>query len=434
MGWLDSLILFFCCVIEVFLLYDYFNNFFGLKRKRKYIKIICAGTIGIIYLVNMLQSNILNLILVPIILWIFVTVLFDSKLGIRFMYFIVAYSVMIGVEFLYIILSNTTTALLAKTGLIPVSEYLWQLLLIKFLNYIVFILLKQMTVKSKKRMTNKLFLIYLCVPVSTLGTMLIVFYSGIDIGKNIILKILMTLFFVCMVTGNMVLFYAFQRYTENLSENSKQKLELLYQKAEVERLTKIAEWNENYNEIIHNTSHYLKVIGQLAYEGRNDEICKVVDELNGKLNREEICEYSNHKMLNIILSEYSIKAESAGVVFDAYVEPGCILNHIQDVDLITIIGNLLDNAILAASKKEKDASVVVRIFMQKDGELCVIKVVNDFVEELKEVGGRLISTKKEAGIHGIGLSSISKIAEQYNGYLEYYISDEKFNAVVVLTA
>jgi two-component system sensor histidine kinase AgrC len=139
-------------------------------------------------------------------------------------------------------------------------------------------------------------------------------------------------------------------------------------------------------------------------------------------------------MLNIILSEYSIKAESAGVVFDAYVEPGCILNHIQDVDLITMIGNLLDNAILAASKKEKDASVVVRIFMQKDGELCVIKVVNDFVEELKEVGGRLISTKKEAGIHGIGLSSISKIAEQYNGYLEYYISDEKFNAVVVLTA
>ena len=31
MEWLDSLILFFCCVIEVFLLYDYFNNF--LKQK-----------------------------------------------------------------------------------------------------------------------------------------------------------------------------------------------------------------------------------------------------------------------------------------------------------------------------------------------------------------------------------------------------------------
>jgi histidine kinase-, DNA gyrase B-, and HSP90-like ATPase len=432
MGWLDLLILFFCCIIEVFLLYDYFYNFFEIKIKRKHIKIVCAGTIGTIFFVNMLQSNMLNLILVPIVLWFFVTVLFDSKVGIRFVYFIMAYIVMIGVEFLYIVLSNTTTALLAKTGLIPVSEYLWQLLLIKFLNYIVFIVLKQMATKSKSGITNKLFLIYLCVPVSTLGTMLTVFYSGIDVGSNVVLKILMTLFFVCMIAGNMILFYAFQKYTENLNENSKQQLELLYQRSEVERLTKIAEWNDNYNEIVHNTAHYLKVIGQLAFEGKNDEICKVVDKLNGKLNREEISEYCNHKMLNIILSEYSIKAESVGVVFDAYVEPGCILNHIQDVDLITMLGNLLDNAVLAASKKEKDTSVVVRIFMQKEGKLCVIKVVNDFVEKIQEVKGRLISTKKEAGMHGIGLVSISKIAEQNNGYLEHYIIDGKFNAVVVL--
>lgn len=134
MGWLDLLILFFCCVIEIFLIYDYFYNFFEIKIERKYIKTVCAEAIGAIFLINILQSNILNLVLIPIILWIFVTVLFDSKLRIRFVYFIMAYIVMIGVEFLYIILSNTTIALLAKTGLIPVSEYLWQLLLKKFLN------------------------------------------------------------------------------------------------------------------------------------------------------------------------------------------------------------------------------------------------------------------------------------------------------------
>lgn len=289
-----------------------------------------------------------------------------------------------------------------------------------------------MSVKSKKRMTNKLFLIYLCVPISTLGTMLTVFYSGMDIKKNMLLEILMTSFFVFMIFGNMALFYAFQKYTENLSENAKQELELVYQRAEVERLTKIAHWNDSYNEIIHNISHYLKVIGQLAYERKNDEICKVVDKLNGKLNREEICEYSNHKMLNIILSEYSVKADNVGVGFDVYVEPGCNLNHIQDVDLITMIGNLLDNAIWATSKITKDSTIVVRIFMQKDGKLCVIKVVNDFEEALKEVKGKLISTKKEAGVHGIGLSSVSKIVEQYSGYLEYYIIDGKFNAVLVM--
>ena len=31
MVWLDLFILFFCCVVEVFLLYDYFYNFLKLK-------------------------------------------------------------------------------------------------------------------------------------------------------------------------------------------------------------------------------------------------------------------------------------------------------------------------------------------------------------------------------------------------------------------
>lgn len=431
MRWLYILIVFFCCIMEVFVLYDYFCNFFDVKIK-KYLKVVYVGTIGIIYLINMLQNNLLNLILIPVVLWFFVTLLFDTKWRIRFVYFTVAYIVMTDMGFLYIILLNITTILFQRTSVMLVSEYLWQLLFIKFLNYILFIVLREIFVKSEKRITNKLFLIYLCVLVFILGIIFTIFYSGIDVGSNVVLKILLMLFLGCMITENILLLYGFQKYAENLSKNAKQQLELLYQRAEVERLTKIAEWNDNYNEIVHNTSHYLKVIGQLAYERKNDEICKVVDKLNGKLNREEICKYSNHKMLNIILSEYSIKAKSAGIVFDVYVEPGCILNHIQDVDLITMLGNLLDNAILAASKKEKNPSVIVRVFMQKEGKICVIKVVNDFVEKVQDVRGRLISTKKGVGMHGIGLVSVSKIAKQNNGYLEHYIIGEKFNAVIVL--
>lgn len=431
-NWLDILIIFLCCVIEVFLLYDYFANFFEIKIQDKYVRMVCVGTVAAVYAVNLLENSILNLIFVPLILWLFVTVLFDAIMGIRFGYFLLAYSVMIGVEFFYAILSNTTTRLLTNNRLIPVSEYLWELLVIKLLNYIVFLILKQSSSKSKSRMMNRLFLAYLCVPISSLGTMLTIFYSGIDVRSNYILKVLMTLFFVFMIAGNMLLFYAFQKYTENLSETAEQQIELLYQKAEVERLTKILELNDNYNEMVHNAAHYLKVIDQLAYENKNDEICAVVEKLNGKLNRENVYEYSNHKILNIILSEYSSKAKQENINFDAYVEPGCQLSHIQDVDLITMLGNLLDNAFLAATDKGMGSLVVLRIFMQKDGKLCVMKVANDFSGKLKEIKGKLASTKKEKGIHGIGLSSVSKMAEQYDGYLEHYVEEDVFNAVIVL--
>lgn len=432
MDWLDTLIIFFCCVVEVFLIYDYFYNFFKLKVSNRGAKEAYVGIVGAIFVVNIMQNSIINLVLVPVLLWLFITILFDVELGIRLGYFIIAYIVMIGVEFLYVILSNITVGLLGNTGLVPVSEYIWQLLVIKFLNYIIFIILKQISTKSKKRMTNKLFFSYLCVPISTLGTMLTIFYSGIDVRNHVILKVMMTLFFVFMIIGNMILFYTFQKHTEELSKSTRNQIEILYQKAEIERLNKIADLNNNYNEIVHNISHYLKVIGHLAYESKNNEICKIIENLNGKLDKKNIYEYSNNKMLNIILSEYATKAERAGICFDAYVEPGSILAYIQDIDLISIMGNLLDNALLAASELQKKSTVMIRIFMHKNGEYCIIKIVNDFEGELKQVRGRFMSTKKEAGIHGIGLTSISKIAEQYDGYLEHYVIEKKFNVVVVL--
>jgi len=118
--------------------------------------------------------------------------------------------------------------------------------------------------------------------------------------------------------------------------------------------------------------------------------------------------------------------------YDAYVEPGCILEQVKDIDLLSMLGNMLDNAVTAASRKGNDAVIMVGIFMQKNGKLCVIKVVNDFDGELKEENGRLLTTKNEKGVHGIGVASITNMAEKYGGYMEHYIEDSKFCSVLVL--
>ncbi len=432
MNCLDKVIMFLACLAEVFMIYDYFRSFFDLKLKREYVRICCVGTVLVLFLINAVQNGIVNLIFVPILFWLFASILFDAKPGVRFGYFFIAYAVMIGVEFFYIIWSETTVESVSRTGLIRVSEYAWQLILIKFLNYIVFLILKQSSAKSKRKMTNKLFLIYMCVPFTTLGTMITVFYSGVNFDKYVLSKVVMTFFFVCMLAGNMLFFYVFQKYAENLNETHIQQMEIVYNKAEIKRLSQISELNEDFNEILHNTTHYLKMIRELAYENRNKEICDMVDNLSGKLKRENVYEYSHHRILNTILSEYNDKAYNIGIEFDAYVEPGCILEYVQDIDLISMLGNMFDNAILAASKKENGAVITVRIFMQKDGKLCVIKVVNDFTGEIKEDKGKLLSTKKESGIHGIGISSISKMAEKYGGYMEHYKEECKFNAILVL--
>lgn len=431
MAWLDDVIIFFGCILEVFLIYDYFSNFFELKVDKRHIKTIAVSTCLLLFGINMIKNSYVNLICFPLLMWIFVSVLFEGKTGIRLGYFISAYVIMIGVEFLYIILSDTTLSMLGKTGVPDANDFGWQGIFVKFLNYIIFLLCKQTSGKSHSKMDNKLFYIYMLVPVSTLGTMITVFYSGVEYRGNTVLRTILTMFFIFMVVGNIVLFYAFQKHTEEVNEFARKEIELSNKNAEIDRLTKITELNDEYNETVHNMTHSLKLIEQLARENKVNDIIYAVESMTGKLVKRNAYEYSNCKILNTILSEYSDKAAGIRIKFDVYVEPGCIVKQIKDIDLVSMVGNILDNAFEAASKVD-DSSVVFRMFMHEKGKMCMIKVINDYDGELKEIDGRLQTTKKEAGIHGIGISSITRSVEKYNGVYCYYTENNKFHASLIL--
>lgn len=64
--------------------------------------------------------------------------------------------------------------------------------------------------------------------------------------------------------------------------------------------------------------------------------------------------------------------------------------------------------------------------MQKQNSLCVIKIVNDYKGELIREGNQLRTTKKETGIRGVGIKSVNRVAEKYNGILEYHASGQQF--------
>ena len=431
MIWLDKSVMLFGCIVEVFLLFDYFRNFFEFRLKKKTTGMVFIITCLVLFGINLIGNATVNLIMFPLLMWTFVSVLFESKVGVRIGYFAIAYLVMIGVEFLYAILSQTTSNMILENGIVPLSDYGWQLVVIKFINFIAFLILKQTSNESHSKMTNKLFFIYLCVPVSTLGTMLTVFYSGVDFAGHLMLRTIMTLFFIFMVLGNMVLFYAFQKHTEDINESARQEVELIHKNAEIDRLTKIAEMNDDYSEVVHNMTHSLKAIEQLAMEHNVENIREIVEDLTGRLTQREIYEYSNHRMINTILSEYVTKAEKSKIKFDVYVEPGCIIKQVKDIDLASMFGNVLDNAFEAADKVN-DPSVIFRMFMHEKGKMCIIKVVNDYGEDIIEKNGEVRTTKKDKGIHGIGLKSITKTAEKYDGSFSYYTQDKKFYAVLIL--
>lgn len=435
MEFLDLIILFTGCVAEVYMVFDLHNSFFCIRDKVKSQKIILYSILPIIllFIINLCANAYMNLIFFPLILWIYVTILFDAEIGKRLLYLVITISVIVGCEFLFVVLLKLPTYFVQKTSYIELSNITLQVLAMKLLTYLVFNVFKQMSSKSKNRLSKKIFLMYLCLPIASLGIMLVTYYSGVDFLNNFFVKVMMLICFILMLTGNVLMFHAFNIYEKEVNNGLQQQSIIIKKDAELKYYMHVTKINEEHKKFIHNTSNYLKVIGELAKDYENEHILQIVKELNIELENNEMKLYCEKPVLNAILTEKGMLAKKYEINFDAYVEPGINFGHVTDSDLITILGNLLDNAIRAAANCEHNKSVKIRIYMQNGDNICVIKIINLFTGKLRRNEEGFLTTKNESGIHGIGLKSVESTAKKYNGYLNCFIEDKVFQAVVLLS-
>ena len=90
-------------------------------------------------------------------------------------------------------------------------------------------------------------------------------------------------------------------------------------------------------------------------------------------------------------------------------------------DMSTIIGNMLDNAIEAASKVKEQP--FISLTMKKYDKYYTICCRNNFEFLPKEEDGRFLTTKKDTANHGMGISNIKSAMEHYNGKVSITITD-----------
>ena len=106
--------------------------------------------------------------------------------------------------------------------------------------------------------------------------------------------------------------------------------------------------------------------------------------------------------------------------------------NIQSVDLVAILGNLLDNA-LEAIENEEDRFRFVNLTIRRINDMLVIKVENGCSAAPTEMNGSLQTSKADKTLHGWGLQSVRAAAERYDGTIETEYSDQIFRAVVTLS-
>ena len=96
----------------------------------------------------------------------------------------------------------------------------------------------------------------------------------------------------------------------------------------------------------------------------------------------------------------------------AFSVKSCNLKRLDDIDLVAILGNLMDNAV-TASAKSKDKKISLETTQRNGYSVIIISNSCDSAPMIQ--GGQLVTSKDDKKLHGFGLKSVAKTLKRYNG-------------------
>lgn len=137
-----------------------------------------------------------------------------------------------------------------------------------------------------------------------------------------------------------------------------------------------------------------------------------------------------NETINIVLTEKNILCSTRGVKF-SYIIDGTLFDFMSEMEIYSLFGNALDNALEGCSKVADPARRVISLKASTRGEMVVLHVENFFDEELTIVDGMPVTTKDGIG-HGFGLRSIQQVAEKYGGVASVQAEDHLFKLTVLM--
>ena len=138
-----------------------------------------------------------------------------------------------------------------------------------------------------------------------------------------------------------------------------------------------------------------------------------LDELEDKLDEVDPLVHSGNAMLDAIVNAKLTLAERLHIPVNEKVIVGST-PLIKDVDLVVILGNLLDNAIEAISEQPAGEPRQLRLYIGIVKQQFYLSITNTRPAE-QEIDYQYASTKRDK--RGLGIRRVNKLVAKYNGMI-----------------
>ena len=163
---------------------------------------------------------------------------------------------------------------------------------------------------------------------------------------------------------------------------------------------------------LHDYKNQLTCIQGLLLEDRREEALHYVETLNGNLRKDADFVNTNHAVVNVVLNQKYQSALERNITMLLSVNDLSGLT-MREEDLVTLLVNLLDNAVEACEKLEENRVIRFKMVLE-EGEL-ILSVRNPVAVPVIIDGKRIVTTKNDGGKHGIGLLNVNGVIERSGG-------------------
>ena len=160
----------------------------------------------------------------------------------------------------------------------------------------------------------------------------------------------------------------------------------------------------------HDYMNHLNIMLMLAREGKVDEEIRYIEEQLGReVQSVDIIDTGN-TLINAVLNIKYLEAKEKGIIIP-FIADNLTGLKISDSDLVTILTNILDNAIEAVQKCD-EKRIVFKII--KDSDLLIIDSTNPYTGQLPDEDS-FVTTKNDKKNHGFGLLNVKNTVKANKG-------------------
>ena len=289
-------------------------------------------------------------------------------------------------------------------------------LMAKALHFLFIVLFKKLTSKNKEDRTFKEIM-----PILSVGIpFLLVFECMTLIMYNRPTNVERVLYLVCCIAIFCSFIYTLlflERYLSVQKKAQREEIALQEMLLKHEYYVRRQEDEEKIREIYHDLKNHLLLI--------KDE--NVAKQLTGKIESYEAYVSTGNEFLDIVISEKLRLAHENNIQTECNIDfrRG---DFIAPLDISTIFGNLMDNAI-EASIGVDDADKYIFVNVRAKERFLVI-VIKNSMRGVYEPNKQ--TSKANSSFHGYGLTNVQKSVRKYNGEYNINVSDDEFVISVVL--